>query len=99
MSSTFHKIIRKDLTEILENILPKEEVRMARLLLSNTSLDIKIKGVETESLQSKKVSSQGDSISGIFLNIYLGYQRLNTLRNLAYGKKLSMLTTPILRKE
>ena len=58
MSSPFDRIIRKDLIEILQDMLPEDEVRMARLLLNNTSLDIKIKGVETESFQSNKGSSQ-----------------------------------------
>ena len=35
MSSAFDKIIRKDLIEILEKILPEDEVRMVRFLLSN----------------------------------------------------------------
>ena len=43
---------------------------MAHLLLSNTSLDIKIK-VDTEHFQSNEGLPQGDSLSGIFFNIYL----------------------------
>ena len=71
VSSAFDTIIRKDLIEIMENILSEDEARLARLFLSNTSLDIKIKGVETESSHSNRVLPQGDSISGTFFNIYL----------------------------
>ena len=67
MSSAFHTVIRIDLIEILENILPEDEVGMARLLHSNTST----KGGETESFQSNKGSPQGESISRIFFNIFL----------------------------
>ena len=71
MWSTFDKIIRKDLIEILENIMPEDEVKMARLLLSSIHLDIKIKVIETESFQSHKGSPQGDCISGTFFDMYL----------------------------
>ena len=35
-------------------ILPKDEVKMARLLFISTSLDIKIKGIEIESFQRRQ---------------------------------------------
>ena len=47
MSSAFDTIIREDLIKVLENILHEDEVRMVRMLLSNTTLDIKISGVDT----------------------------------------------------
>ena len=72
MSSAFDTIIRQRLIEILETIIPEDEVRMSRLLLSNTTLKINMKGVnEIEKFTSNKGSPQGDSISGIFFNIYL----------------------------
>ena len=46
-------------------------MRIASLLLSNTSLDIKIKGFDTECFESNIKSPQGNSISRIFFNIYL----------------------------
>ena len=70
MSSAFDIITRKDLIEIVENQVPEDKVRMTRFLLSNTSLDIKIKGVETESFCSNKGSPQGNSINGIVFIIY-----------------------------
>ena len=45
MSSAFDTIIREELVYILEQILHEDELRMCRLLLSNTTLDIKINGV------------------------------------------------------
>ena len=71
MSSNFDTIIRKDLTEIRQNILPEDEVKMPHLLLSNTSLDVKVERVDIKSLQSNTGSPQGDNISRIFFNIYL----------------------------
>ena len=44
---------------------------MVRLLLSNTTLEIKISGIETEEFVSNIGSPQGDGISGILFNIYL----------------------------
>ena len=49
----------------------KLRVRMIRLLLSNTSLDIKLRGAETESFVSNVGSPQGDVRSGVLFNIYL----------------------------
>lgn len=71
MSSNFDTIIRKDLTEIRQNILPEDEVKMPHLLLSNTSLDVKVERVDIKSLQSNTGSPQGDNISRIFFNIFL----------------------------
>ena len=78
MSSALDTIIRKDVIKILENIIPKDEVRMPHPLLSNTSLDTKVKGAETESLQSNKGLSQGDSLSGIFFKHIPGRQSLTS---------------------
>ena len=64
MSSAFDTIIREDLIKVLENILHEDEVRMVRLLLSNTTLDIKISGVDTEEFLSNIGSPQGGGISG-----------------------------------
>ena len=71
MSSAFDTILREDLIKVLEYILHEDEIRMVRLLLSNTSLDIKISGVETEKFISNIGSPQGDGISGVLFNIYL----------------------------
>ena len=67
MSSALHTIIRKDLIEILENLRPEDEVRIVHLLLSNTSLDTKIKEVQNQSFQSNKGSPQRGNISGFLL--------------------------------
>ena len=71
MSSAFDTFIREELVNILEQILHGDKLRMCILLLSNTTLDIKMNGVETESFVSNIGSSQGDRISGVFFNIYL----------------------------
>ena len=71
MSSAFDTIIREELIHVLESIIHEDDVRMVRLLLTNTTLDMKISGVETEKFESNIGSPQGDGISGAFFNIYL----------------------------
>ena len=71
MTSAFDTIRRDNLISILETIIGEDEVRFARVLLSNTTLDVKMNGVKTENFQSNIGSPQGDGISGILFNIYL----------------------------
>ena len=85
MSSAFDTIIREELVKILEQILHEDEMRMCRLLLSQTTLDVKINDVETEKFESNIGSPQGDGISGIFFNIYLE-ESLRRTRFEAKGK-------------
>ena len=71
MSVAFDTIKREELLEILSTIIGDDELRMIRLLLSNTTLDVKMNGVETTKFQSNIGSPQGDGISGVLFNIYL----------------------------
>ena len=71
LSSAFDTINREELISILTKIVDKDALRMIRLLLSNTSLDIKMKGASTEPFDSNIGSPQGDAISGVLFNIYL----------------------------
>ena len=82
MSAAFDTIKRAELLEILSTIIDDDEVRMIRLLLSNTTLDIKMNGVDTSKFQSNIGSPQGDGISGILFNIYLEHS-LRILRRQA----------------
>ena len=70
LSAAFDTINREELIKILATIVDEDELRMIRLLLSSTSLDIKLKGADTESFASNVGSPQGDAISGVFFNIY-----------------------------
>ena len=71
LSAAFDTINREELLAILTNIINEDEMRMARLLLSNTTLDIKLKGAKTSPFDSNVGSPQGDGISGVFFNVYL----------------------------
>jgi exonuclease III len=71
LTAAFDTINREELLSILEPIVNEDEMRMIRLLLSNTTLEIRTKGVQTEPFESNIGSPQGDSISGVLFNIYL----------------------------
>ena len=71
MTAAFDTINREKLMNILTGIIGEDEIRMVRLLLSKTTLDVKVNGVETEKFTSNVGSPQGDGISGILFNIYL----------------------------
>ena len=43
---------------------------LIRVLLSDTSLEIKIQGADTKSLKSNIGSPEGDAVSGPFFTIY-----------------------------
>ena len=71
LSAAFDTIRRDELMTILGTIVRGDEVRMVRLLLSNTSLEVKMNGVAPERFESNVGSPQGDAISGVLFNIYL----------------------------
>jgi hypothetical protein len=70
MSSAFDTINRKKLLEIAERIMDEDGQRMLRVLLSNTTVEIRIKGAETEPFTSNIGSPQGDSYSGPQFTMY-----------------------------
>ena len=70
MSAAFDTIKREKLMEILASIVDEDELRMIRVL-SNISLNIKLRGADTESFVINVGSPQGDAISGVLFNIYL----------------------------
>lgn len=51
MPSAFDTIIREELVKILEKIVGDDEVRMCKLLF-NTTLDVKMQGVQTEKFET-----------------------------------------------
>ena len=61
-SSTFDTICRDKLIEINEEFLHEGEMRILRVLLSHTDLEMKIRGAVTK--------PQGDGVSGPFFAIY-----------------------------
>ena len=71
MSSAFDTIHRDKLLKIVETFLDDDEIRIIRVLLSNTILQIKTtNGVKCEPFISTVGSPQGDGISGMLFNIY-----------------------------
>ena len=77
MSSAFDTIKREKLLEILSSFLNSDEIRMIRLLLSNTTLKIKLNNVNTEPFESNIGSPQGDALSGTLFNIYFEHALSN----------------------
>ena len=54
MSSVFNTVDREELIGILEQILDEDEVRMCRLLLSDTTLKLRFEKHEEETISSNK---------------------------------------------
>ena len=55
MSSAFDTIHRDKIIEIASKIFDEDEVRILRILLSDTTLEIKIKGAQTTPFKSTLV--------------------------------------------
>ena len=70
MSSAFDTIDRQKLVDIVESFLDEDEARIIRRLLSNTTLEVRVKGAETTPFISNIGSPQGGSISGPLFEIY-----------------------------
>jgi hypothetical protein len=80
MTSAFDTIRRSKLIDILTTFLEEEEIRMIRILLSNTTLEMKMKNTMTKSFKSNIGSPQGDGLSGLLFNVYFEY----SLRKIRY---------------
>ena len=80
MSSAFDTIKRSTLLEILHKFLNEDEMRMIRILLSNTTLELKMKDTETEMFKSNIGSPQGDGLSGLSFDVYFE----NSLRKVRF---------------
>ena len=70
MSSAFDTIHRDKILEIASKFLKEDELRILRVLLSDTTLEVKIKGAKTKPFESNIGSPQGDSVSGPVFTIY-----------------------------
>ena len=71
MLSAFDTIWRGKLIEITKVFLDEDEMRILRVLLSDTNLEIKVQGADTKPFLSNIGSSQGDAVSGPFFKIYV----------------------------
>ena len=71
MSSAFDTIRGKKLIELFSTFLENDEVRIIQFLLSDTTLDIKMNGVDDPQPFSTNMGSpQGDALSSLCFNIY-----------------------------
>ena len=70
MSSAFDTIHRYKVLEIAEKILDEDGLRILRILLSNTSIEIKVKGAKTKPIETNIGGPQGDSYSGPLFTMY-----------------------------
>ena len=64
MSSAFDTIHRDELLEISKQFLDEDGQRILRVLLSNTSIEIRINGATTSPISTNIGGPQGDSYSG-----------------------------------
>ena len=70
MSAAFDTISRHKLLEIAERTLSEDGSRMMRVLLSNTTVEVRIKGAVSKEFTSNIGSPQGDSYSGPQFTMY-----------------------------
>lgn len=70
MSSAFDTIYRHKIMEIAQTFMQEDELRILRILLSDTSLEVKVKGAKSTPFESNIGSPQGDGISGPLFTIY-----------------------------
>ena len=70
MLSVFDTIQRDLLIDIAKEILNEDEIRIQRVLLAETTLEVKVENAETTAFKSNIGSPQGNGISGLLLTIY-----------------------------
>ena len=70
MLSVFDTIQRDLLIDIAKEILNEDEIRIQRVLLAETTLEVKVQNAETTAFKSNIGSPQGNGISGLLLTIY-----------------------------
>ena len=81
MSAAFDTIDRKQLLQLLTNLVTEDEKRIIQFLLSNTTLNVKISGANTEEPFLTNIGTpQGDSLSPVLFIIYLE-QALENVRS------------------
>ena len=80
MTSAFHTIKRTKLIEILESFLRHDEIRIIRMLLSNTTLDIKSSSNISNIFDANISSPEDDGLTGCFFIIYFE-KALHTLHD------------------
>lgn len=96
MSAAFDTIDRNKLLEILENLVADDELRIIRYLLSETTINIKINGNETDRPFNSNIGTpQGDSLSPVLFIIYLEHA-LKEVRGHTQTKEIMDIPTEII---
>ena len=73
MSSAFDTLERNKLLEIVASFMCEDNQRILRVLLSETTVEIQIKGAETAPFKSNIGAPQGDSYSGPQFTTYFEF--------------------------
>jgi exonuclease III len=71
MSKAFDSINRELLLKILKDIIPEDELRIIRYLLSETTLEAKIEGKYGDKIKTTIGTPQGDALSPVLFIVYL----------------------------
>ena len=64
MSSAFDTMERNKLLEYTEGFLNEDNQRIIRVLLSDTTIEVQVRGAKTKAFKSNIGGPQGDSYSG-----------------------------------
>ena len=90
MSSAFDTIDRSKLLDIASRILDEDGVRMLRILLSDTTIEVRVKGAQTKPFVSNIGGPQGDSYSGPQFTTYFeeALKEVRTETNIDLSKEL-----------
>ena len=111
MSSAFDTMERNKLLEVVKQFMSEDNQRILRVLLSETSVEIRIKGAKTNAFKSNIGGPQGDSFSGPQFTTYFE-KPLKTVRmecnitmeedypeEMIYADDYDNLTTDLQQKE
>ena len=84
MSSAFDTMERNKLLEVVAQFMCEDNQRILRVLLSETSVEIKIKGAESQAFKSNIGGPQGDSYSGPQFTTYFEHSLKAKMQSVAF---------------
>ena len=71
MPYAFDTIQIDQLIDIVKEILNEDEIGTLKVILAETTLEVKVENAQTTTFESNIGSPQGDSISGMLFTIYV----------------------------
>ena len=87
MSSAFDTIKRSTILRLLEDAgCAEDDIRLVRLLLSNTKIRVRVNNATSAEFISTNGSFQGDSLSGILFTLQLAGALYNVRAAASLGK-------------